>query len=340
MKTVLDHYAETLPPAHSAALAAVRAFAAWRVGRQDGAFIPTANDDVDLRNYFLHLRINRTDPQQLAQIARALHDFCTWEAESELIGENPFTEFDLSQPLLTREQLQRRRENLPADPLERELARLRARNRLARRLNDAADMQTAIDAALHRYMARITTPPHDFAVAQAINLPPGLEMDERRYLCQPGDCHCQWLLRHGRLQRAVNVVECTRLQDAARARGENRELRFLRPARPAHQPADLCRRRARSAAAVVHRWGDGFAERSRGRVRPAAAAGTAGRRAGGFRRLPGPFLRRSVPLPRRKPGNQSRNAFSTASQNRLRRTSPRFCQPRGSQSTPLRSSPA
>jgi sigma-B regulation protein RsbU (phosphoserine phosphatase) len=55
---------------------------------------------------------------------------------------------------------------------------------------------------------------HDFALVAAVGLPPALEHRERFPLrCGP-DCHCQALLRGGRLVRAVNVVECTRLQDA------------------------------------------------------------------------------------------------------------------------------
>ena len=37
-------------------------------------------------------------------------------------------------------------------------------------------------------------------------------------LHRPPDCHCQALLRKGLLTRAVNVVECTPLQDAVDAR--------------------------------------------------------------------------------------------------------------------------
>ena len=47
-----------------------------------------------------------------------------------------------------------------------------------------------------------------------------------RFLRQPPACHCQQLLLEGRLTRAVNIVECTRLRDSIRASGDNRGLRF------------------------------------------------------------------------------------------------------------------
>jgi serine phosphatase RsbU (regulator of sigma subunit) len=69
-------------------------------------------------------------------------------------------------------------------------------------------------------------PPHGFALATAAGLPPGLEGDDRRFLRQPPACHCQQLLVEGRLTRAVNIVECTRLRDSMRAAGDNEGLRF------------------------------------------------------------------------------------------------------------------
>src|SRR5215469_4358284 len=67
---------------------------------------------------------------------------------------------------------------------------------------------------------------HDFALASSCGLPPGLEQDNRHCLCQPPDCHCQSLLRSGRLVRAVNIVECTRLRHAARCAGDTQGLLF------------------------------------------------------------------------------------------------------------------
>lgn len=245
--TILDQFAATLSSEEKEILADIKAYAAWQVGRQEIDFAPTNKDDVDIRNYFLHLRLNRGKRGRLRRSAKSLRRFYNWAQAEEIINDNPFQDFDFSQPYLSQTQLTRRQDTLPADPVERELAHLRALNKLAQQLNQAADIQSALTAAvetllpvmnlqtawvfvlpdLHQHMKGIPKPPpHDFALAQAVDLPSGLEMEERRYLCQPGDCHCQWLLRNGRLQRAVNVVECTRMQDAAKANGETRDLFF------------------------------------------------------------------------------------------------------------------
>ena len=70
------------------------------------------------------------------------------------------------------------------------------------------------------------TPPHGFVLGAAIGLPPALEQNDRQFLRQPPACHCQSLLRAGHLTRAVNVVECTRLQNAASADGDTEGLLF------------------------------------------------------------------------------------------------------------------
>jgi hypothetical protein len=80
-----------------------------------------------------------------------------------------------------------------------------------------AGLYTATDA---------NDPPHDFALAACCGLPPALEQENRRCLCQPPDCYCQTLLRNGQLVRAVNIVECTRLQHAARYAGDTEGLLF------------------------------------------------------------------------------------------------------------------
>lgn len=245
--TLLDQFAETLSSEEKETLADVKAYADWQVGRQETDFIPTNKDDVDIRNFLLHLRLNRGKQGQLWRRTKSLRRFYNWAQAEGIIDDNPFDNFDFSKPLLSQTQLKRRQDTLPADPVERELAHLRALNKLAQQLNQAADIQSTLTAAvetllpvmnlqtawvfvlpeLHRHLQGIPKPPpHDFALAQAVNLPSGLEMEERRYLCQPGDCHCQWLLRNGRLQRAVNVVECTRVQDAHKANGETRDLFF------------------------------------------------------------------------------------------------------------------
>jgi len=72
------------------------------------------------------------------------------------------------------------------------------------------------ETGLTRYIASPPAP-HDFALCAACGLPLGLLQNNDFYLREPPDCHCQALLRKDLLTRAVNVVECTRLQDAVDA---------------------------------------------------------------------------------------------------------------------------
>jgi two-component system NarL family sensor kinase len=78
-------------------------------------------------------------------------------------------------------------------------------------------------------LTRLVNPdpqPHDFLLAADCNLPSGLSRGHRRFLREPPDCWCQWLLRDGRLKRAVNIVECTRLANAAEGAGDTGGLLF------------------------------------------------------------------------------------------------------------------
>ncbi len=77
-------------------------------------------------------------------------------------------------------------------------------------------------------------PDHGFVLAAARNLPPSLEKSGRYYLTRPPECHCQQLLRTGRLKRGVNVVECSRLRDATE--GKKTEWRLDVPCQRADRP--------------------------------------------------------------------------------------------------------
>ncbi|MGH2524976.1 MAG: histidine kinase, partial [Anaerolineales bacterium] len=164
-----------------------------------------------------------------------------------LIEVSPFDEFNFDRPLLSRDQIRRRQSAFSVDPHEREIARLHALNRLAEHLNRSTDLQTALDVTLRTVVETMglqtawiflwteagltgyllhAPAPHDFVLGADCGLPPGLEHDNHFYLREPPDCHCQYLLRDGLLRRAVNVVECTRLQDSEEAHGDNRGLLF------------------------------------------------------------------------------------------------------------------
>ena len=244
---LLDRFAAALSPSDAPVLDEVRAYVEWQTGSRAAEFVPSPDDDVDLRTYLLHLRTQGADREQLQTRLAALKRFYAWAGQAGLIPASPFDEYDFDRPFLTREQVRRRTDVVAGEPAARELAHLRALNELAAQLNRAADVRTALDGALQTLLRVLElrtawvfvltssgfktlfageTPPHDFAVAASCGLPPGLEQDDRHFLKRPPDCHCQNFFRAGRLDRAVNIVECTRLQNAAAAHGDNDGLLF------------------------------------------------------------------------------------------------------------------
>jgi two-component system NarL family sensor kinase len=245
MTSLLGRFEATAPEAD--AREAVRAYVAWQKDRRAGGFAPDTNDDVDIRTYLLESQIAGAGRKKLAGKITALKRFYAWAKDEGLIDSSPFEEFNFDRPLLNRDQIRRRRDMFGDDPREREIARLRALNRLADELNHTTDLQATLDVTLEtlvetmglktawiflwtesglmRYLTNAPAP-HDFALCAHCDLPPALIENNYYYLCDPPDCHCQHLLRHGLLTRAVNVVECTRLQDAAEAAEDTRGLLF------------------------------------------------------------------------------------------------------------------
>ncbi|HEY4688215.1 MAG TPA: SpoIIE family protein phosphatase [Anaerolineae bacterium] len=245
---LLDRFARTLEPADFESLADARDYAAWQA-TYPATFTPSASDDVDLRTYLLELRIGGlgadgvTLPRKIASLER----FYAWLLAEALIDFTPFARFNFDRLILSHDQI-RRREDAPASyPREREIVRLRALNRLAEELNRSAEVRTALDVALETvvevmglrtawvsllseagFTRRVSSasPPRDFVLSAVCGLPPALEHNDRYYLRRQPDCHCQSLLRAGRLTRAVNVVECTRLQSAADAADDTQGLLF------------------------------------------------------------------------------------------------------------------
>ena len=247
MTKLVEQFAAQLDSAEPQILADLRDFADWQTRAQGRTFIPQEVDDVAIRSYLLHLKLHGARRSILERTIASLKPFYDWAQTNHLIAKSPFDTFDFNRPLLSREQIKRREEARFANPADREIAHLRALNHLAEHLNRSVDVRTLL-ATVVETLARVmglktawaflwteaglyTTsaddaPPHDFALSACCGLPPGLEQDNRRYLCQPPDCYCQRLLRSGQLVRAVNIVECTRLRDAAGHAGKTEGLLF------------------------------------------------------------------------------------------------------------------
>ncbi|HET7294826.1 MAG TPA: SpoIIE family protein phosphatase [Vicinamibacteria bacterium] len=213
--------------------------------RPEDGWVPGPADDVDVRAYLLVQRAQGLAAPELGRRLAALRRFYGWAAAEGAVERDPFVTFQLDRPVLSPEQVRRREERLSGDPQQRELARLRALHHLAEELNRRSDAAAALGAALDALGSVLelpsgwafvladsglasggTAPPHGFVTASAARLPPGLEADARRHLDSPPACYCQELFRAGRLTRAVNVVECTRLRTAAREAGDTRGLLF------------------------------------------------------------------------------------------------------------------
>lgn len=246
MAELLDRFT-ALKLLEPAALGLLRDYVDWQALRRGGPFSPHWNDDVEIRTYLLEKQLAGAPRKTIKQMVAALRQFYTWLTAQGLIDSSPFDEFNFDRPILSRDQIRRRYDTLPGDPREREIVRLRALNRLAHELNRTTDLQTMLDVTLQTLvevmglstawiflqtesgLTRYTNhapAPHDFALCAECGLPPGLAQDNGYYLREPPDCHCQDLLRKGLLTRAVNVVECTRLQDAIDEHGDVSGLLF------------------------------------------------------------------------------------------------------------------
>jgi serine phosphatase RsbU (regulator of sigma subunit) len=244
---VLERFASSLSSSDAPVLAAVGDYVEWQTKQPAANFTPKDDDDVDLRTYLLYLRADGADRPVLEERVAALKRFYGWAQTEGDIAHNPFDDYNFDDPLFTSEQIQPRQRTLPDNLHEREVERLRAHSQIAEVLNSSVDIQTALDSTLRTLLQVMSlqtgwvsmiaeshlsafparnSPTHGFVLAAACGLPLGLEREDRRFLRQPPACHCQQLLIEGRLTRAVNIVECTRLRDSMRAAGDNQGLSF------------------------------------------------------------------------------------------------------------------
>ena len=244
---ILESFARTLNPEEKEILTHVQRFIEWHVGSAQ-EFIPRSNDDVALRTYLMEMGMNGVSAKNRREQVASLRRFYDWAGSAGyLTAYHPFDEFNIERPTLTREQIRRRQEIFSGSREEREIARLRALNQLAEQLNRSSDMETTLTAALETLLSLMSlqtawafllptasspgvslsvSSSDRFGLAAASGLPPGLEKNDRYFLKNPKLCHCQAVMLAGHLKRAVNVVECTRLREAAVDNEDNQGLRF------------------------------------------------------------------------------------------------------------------
>jgi len=243
---LLESYISSLLPSEAEARA-VGSYIDWQQHQHAVDFIPSEYDDVDLRTYLLYLCSEGADLAALEEQVAAIERFYQWVQSRGIIPHNPFNEYDFTSPFLASAQIEPRQQILSSNLHEREAERLRALSQIAEQLNRSVDIHGALDSTLQillkvmnlqtGWISMLTdshigsfstgiNPPHGFTLAAACGLPPGLEGEDRRFLRQPPACHCQRMLAEGRLTRAVNIVECTRLRDSTRTARDNQGLRF------------------------------------------------------------------------------------------------------------------
>ena len=243
---LIEQFAASIGPKDEAVLQDAKDFIQWQTSQGEDKFYPLVNDDVAIRTYLLDCRVRGISRPNLNRINSSLERFYAWLKTNDLIQESPFEIYNLKRPFLTAKELLPRHDAFSGRPDEREIARLRALNRLAESSNQALDVKSLLNGFLEAMLGAMSLktawislkvdsgliprpdppPKHGFVLAAAHNLPPGLEVNDRYYLRRPPECHCQQLLGNGQLKRGVNMVECSRLQAAMDARENNAGLMF------------------------------------------------------------------------------------------------------------------
>jgi serine phosphatase RsbU (regulator of sigma subunit) len=241
---ILESFVSSLLPS-DIKVSAVRAYFEWQVHHRGVDFIPTDDDDVDVRTYLFDLHAKGAGRSEFEEHVAGLKRFYKWAQTKGVIAHNPFDDYDFDRPFLTSENIHQRDETLSENLHEREAKRLLALGQIVELLNSSVDIRSALDSSLRTLLdvmnlkvgwvsmiaeshlsgfSTVDAPPHGFVLATDCGLPPGLEVDDRRFLRQPPACRCQQFLVQGRLTRAVNIIECTRIQESVRAEGDNQGL--------------------------------------------------------------------------------------------------------------------
>lgn len=105
---------------------------------------------------------------------------------------------------------------------EKEMRRLEALKEIAELLNEATDLQEMLEKVLHTLLQVMNLQTgwiffidekgtHRMLVDT--NLPPALTWKEKKPMCE-GNCWCVERFVNGRLEKATNIIECKRIEDA------------------------------------------------------------------------------------------------------------------------------
>ena len=101
---LLERFAKKLGLHDTQTLTDVEEYIAWQI-EHNPDFSPSPLDDVDLRTYFLELRLSGAAGAQpehnLARKASSLKRFYDWAFNSGLIPQSPFARFNFDQLMLS-----------------------------------------------------------------------------------------------------------------------------------------------------------------------------------------------------------------------------------------------
>ncbi|KEK18343.1 histidine kinase [Bacillus manliponensis] len=104
----------------------------------------------------------------------------------------------------------------------KEIHRLQALKEIAELLNEATDLQTMLENVLHTLLGVMNLQTGwiffideggSYRMPVDEKLPPALTWGEKKPMCE-GDCWCIDRFVSGRLQKATNIIECKRIEDA------------------------------------------------------------------------------------------------------------------------------
>ena len=88
----------------------------WQGRHLATSFIPSDDDDIDLRTYLLDLYTHGADQTMLEEQVAALKRFYQWLHAEGCIARSPFDDYNYLNPLLDSEQVAPRQQALASDP--------------------------------------------------------------------------------------------------------------------------------------------------------------------------------------------------------------------------------
>ena len=152
MNGILKLYAASLELRQQPYLVDVQDYIKSQDTQESEGFQPNESDDVAIRTYLLDCVLRGANEAEITRIITSLEHFYSWLLAQNLINENPFEKFNFKRSLPDSNQLQHRHDIFLGSPEEREIARLRALNRIGELTNQISTVQSMLDMALETFL--------------------------------------------------------------------------------------------------------------------------------------------------------------------------------------------